>query len=236
MVTFATSLLRTRLCPSDTLKPLSSNDVSCCWSASRTTFMSRCSRLCCGVTRSNRSKTVGWCLAGFPDIIEHAAEYLFPRLNEIWHVALAETWGWKHLLLVVIHIEVWIYCQSWMELTDFARLCCHSSYSWSTNIDTTFENQVLRIIMNWLYCVRRCIWCELCWVFSKANKEFLFPHLDEGVFKEGHSRCFKNNKSSTTHDGDSQFVSPAVPVSSDCRETGAVSTELLRTAELSLQL
>lgn len=158
MVTFAISLLRTRLCPSDTLKPLSSNDVSCCSSASRTTFMSWCSRLCCGVARSNRSKTVGWC---FPDIIEHAAEHLFPRLNEIWHVALAEIWGWKHLLLVVIHIEVWIYCQSWMELTDFARLCCHWSDSWSTNIDTTFENQVLRIIMNWLYCVRRCIWCEL---------------------------------------------------------------------------
>lgn len=169
MVTFAISLLRMRLCHSDTLKPLSSNDVSCCSSTSRTTFMSWCRRLCCGVTRSNRSKTVGWCLVGFPDIIEHAAEYLFPRLNEIWHVALAEIWGWKHLLLVAIHIEIWIYCQSWMELTDFAKLCC---------IQVTPDQQILtlhlkiryspRTNMNWLYCVRKCIWCELYWVFFKG--------------------------------------------------------------------
>lgn len=39
-----------------------------------------------------------------------------------------------------------------------------------------------RINMNWLYCVRKCIWCELYWVFSKANKELLFPHPDEGMF------------------------------------------------------
>lgn len=67
------------------------NDVSCCTSTSRTTFMTWCSRLCCGVTRSNRNKTVGWCLVVFPVIIEQATEYLFPCLNEIWHVLWLES-------------------------------------------------------------------------------------------------------------------------------------------------
>lgn len=95
------------------------NDASCCSSTSRTTFMLWCSSFVLLSGEAAKTKTLDdvWCF--FLPLFNIELIYLFHRLNEIWRMVWLKSEGWKHSLLVAIHIEIWINCQPWMALKNW---------------------------------------------------------------------------------------------------------------------
>lgn len=148
MVTFAISLLKMRLCHSDTLKPLSIMTFP-------VVHQRQGQQSCCGAAafglvspEAKATKTLDdvrcFFLSLFNIELMVSLNWMFPRLNEIWHAVWlrSEDESICFWLRSISRFGL-IVSPGWNSKTDFARLRCYSSYSWSTNIDTTFDNQVL---------------------------------------------------------------------------------------------